>query len=250
MTNRNLIICCAATALLFSTFGNLHAQWQTSGSNIYYNNGNVGIGTANPTTKLTVAGYIKSARIIASESDPDIGGAVVLINEQKTLPGQAKDWAIYNMSGTYGNSLQFWAYDYIGCTSGLCHSRLTIMDTGNVGIGTASPTSKLTVAGDIRAREIMVDANAGADFVFAPDYRLRPLDEVETFIKDNRRLPDVAPADSMVQNGVNMGEMQIKLLQKIEELTLYVIELKKENEAQQKAYRELKKEIDNIKNDE
>ncbi|MDR2887517.1 MAG: hypothetical protein LBV26_05900 [Bacteroidales bacterium] len=73
-----------------------------------------------------------------------------------------------------------------------------------------------------------MNPSAGADFVFNDNYRLRPLDEVETFIKDNRHLPDIAPADDMVQNGVNMGEFQIQLLQKIEELTLYIIELKKE----------------------
>jgi hypothetical protein len=110
----------------------------------------------------------------------------------------------------------------------------------NIGIGTDSPTAKLTVAGNILAREVKVDANAGADFVFAPDYNLRSLSEVEQFITENKHLPDIAPADEMIQNGVNMGEFQIQLLQKIEELTLYVIELKKENEAQQKEIEILK----------
>ncbi len=86
------------------------------------------------------------------------------------------------------------------------------------------------MAGLINAREIKVEANAGADFVFANDYCLRPLKEVEQFITTNKHLPDVAPADSMVQNRVNMGEMQIRLLQKIEELTLYMIEQEKRNE--------------------
>jgi hypothetical protein len=97
------------------------------------------------------------------------------------------------------------------------------------------------VVGIVRAHEVLVNTQKGADFVFAPDYRLRPLNEVETFIKDNRRLPDVAPADSMVRNGVNMGEMQIKLLQKIEELTLYMIEQQRQIEA-------LKEEVGELRN--
>ena len=97
----------------------------------------------------------------------------------------------------------------------------------------------LTVAGVVRAREVKVETNAGADFVFAPDYRLRPLPEVERFIADNKHLPDIAPADNMIQNGVNMGEFQIQLLQKIEELTLYVIEQQKQIEAQNKRIKEL-----------
>ncbi|MDR2037507.1 MAG: hypothetical protein LBQ60_06250 [Bacteroidales bacterium] len=100
---------------------------------------------------------------------------------------------------------------------------------GNVGIGTTNPTAKLTVAGDILAREIVVEANAGADFVFEENYRLKPLHEVEKFITENKHLPDIAPADTMIRNGVNTGEFQIQLLQKIEELTLYMIEQEKQN---------------------
>ena len=103
-------------------------------------------------------------------------------------------------------------------------------------IGTLSATANLAVAGNILAREVQVTPNSGADFVFEPDFRLRPLAEVEQFITANKHLPDIAAAESMVQNGIDMGEFQIQLLQKIEELTLYIIE-------QDKRIEELEKQI-------
>ena len=97
----------------------------------------------------------------------------------------------------------------------------------------------VVVAGKINTREVIVQANAGADFVFADDYTLRPLKEVEQFIAENKHLPEIAPADSMVQNGIGVSEMQIKLLQKIEELTLYMIEQEKRIERQQEHIEQL-----------
>jgi len=99
-----------------------------------------------------------------------------------------------------------------------------LMSAGNLGVGTTDPKHKLDVNGTIRAREVLVELNGGADFVFENDYALRPLSEVSDFIQANKHLPEIPSAADMVKNGLDMGEFQIKLLQKIEELTLYIIE--------------------------
>lgn len=105
----------------------------------------------------------------------------------------------------------------------------------------------LNVAGTINAREVKIEINAGADFVFSPDYQLRSLSEVDTFVKENRHLPEIPSEKQMVENGLNVNEMQIKLLQKIEELTLYVIDLKKESQIQESRIGQLEEENRKLK---
>ncbi|SCY78223.1 hypothetical protein SAMN02927916_3359 [Flavobacterium anhuiense] len=106
----------------------------------------------------------------------------------------------------------------------------TIKGNGFVGIGTPNPSSLLTVAGNISSREIKVTVDAGADFVFEKDYDLPSLESVDQFIKENKHLPEIASAEEMKKEGINLSEMNIKLLQKIEEMTLYMIEMKKQND--------------------
>jgi len=101
--------------------------------------------------------------------------------------------------------------------------------TNNVGIGTNNPTEKLSVNGHIRAKEIVVETG-WADYVFDKQYTLPPLSEVEDFIKKNKHLPNIPSAASIQKDGLKVGEVQTKMMEKIEELTLYVIELKKEME--------------------
>ena len=104
-------------------------------------------------------------------------------------------------------------------------------NAGGVGIGTANVAGfKLAVNGIIRAKEIRVQTG-WADYVFADDYTLRPLDEVETFIKANKHLPDIQPAAEIQENGLDVAATTTKMMVKIEELTLYLIDLKKENDA-------------------
>jgi len=101
----------------------------------------------------------------------------------------------------------------------------------NVGIGTTNPDQKLTVKGKIHAEEVIIDLNVPvADYVFAENYPLMPLHKVEQFVKVNNHLPEIPSATEVKEKGLSLGEMQNKLLQKIEELTLYVIEQNKKIE--------------------
>jgi len=89
---------------------------------------------------------------------------------------------------------------------------------------------KFAVDGKIGAREVVVTNDVWADFVFEPEYKLMSLKDLETYIKANKHLPEIPTTAQVEENGIAIGEMNAKLLQKIEELTLYVIELKKEVE--------------------
>ena len=106
-------------------------------------------------------------------------------------------------------------------------NRVFILGNGNVGIGTDNPTYKLSVNGNVRSKEVVVESG-WADYVFDKDYPLRSLKEVENYIGEYNHLPGVPSATDIQKNGLNVGELQTKMMEKIEELTLYVIDLKKE----------------------
>ncbi|MBV7533441.1 hypothetical protein [Chitinophaga sp. sic0106] len=102
--------------------------------------------------------------------------------------------------------------------------------TGNIGIGAIRSDAKLAVAGTIRAQKIKVSVNDWADFVFSPDYQLPSLTELENYIRQHQHLPNIPTAADVAKNDVDLGEMNKKLLQKVEELTLYIIQQQKEIE--------------------
>lgn len=105
----------------------------------------------------------------------------------------------------------------------------------------------LDVAGTLAAREVKVEINAGADHVFSESYNLKPLSEVEAFVKENKHLPEIPSEKQMQTEGLNMNEFQIKLLQKIEELTLYVIQQEKRIQEQENMIEKLNQENKQIK---
>lgn len=109
-----------------------------------------------------------------------------------------------------------------------------------VGIGVSRPQYALTVAGEVGARSVNVTSETWSDFVFDDTYKLRSLPELARFIKNNHHLPEIPSTKEVVENGINLGSMDQKLLQKIEEITLYVLQ---QNEQIQK----LKSETEQLK---
>ena len=118
---------------------------------------------------------------------------------------------------------------------------------GNVGIGTPSSTSKLSVNGQIRAKEIKVEALNWPDYVFAKGYQLSSLQETEKHIKEKGHLPGIPSAAEVETNGVDLGDMNKKLLKKIEELTLHLIEMKKTMSKQSDLLSAQQKQINKMK---
>ena len=103
--------------------------------------------------------------------------------------------------------------------------RFRVTSEGNVGIGSVSPSSKLTVKGDIHAEEVRVDLTVpGPDYVFEEDYDLPTLESLQNYVQENEHLPGVPSAEEMEVNGIDLGVMNMLLLKKVEELTLYLIE--------------------------
>ena len=152
----------------------------------------------------------------------------ILLNENRTLT-VARNWAI-RQNNTNEGDLQ------IGCTNsntgGLPDfylnpelAKLTIKSSGNILIGKVSQVNSgyiLDVNGKIRANEVVVNMT-GADFVFDSNYQLYSLSDLEKYININKHLPGLKPASEMQIDGMGISELNTKLIQKIEELTLYTI---------------------------
>ncbi|WP_417887118.1 hypothetical protein [Zunongwangia sp.] len=108
---------------------------------------------------------------------------------------------------------------------------MNFLNNGSIGIGTSSTGDhRLAVEGSIGAREVKVTTDFWPDYVFDQDYNLLPLSVVEKYILRSKHLPDIPNAKEVNEQGIELGEMNSKLLQKVEELTLYIIQINKKLE--------------------
>jgi len=163
--------------------------------------GFLGIGTVSPSTKVHLTG--PDTKFITLTRDG-------LGKNGHIGYGTANNGGIY--LGTDDNPYVLWA-----------------QQNGRVGIGTTNPQATLAVEGNILAKEVKVKTNiAVPDYVFEPDYELPTLTDVETFVKKYKHLPEVPSAGDIARQGLDVAEMNLLLLKKVEELTLYILEQQRE----------------------
>jgi len=229
-----------------------------------FTKGNVGIGVEKPTSLLHVGGDIKCdgdlnitgkvSSLECSDRAKFNDGAIVSGTLIATLTDHEGYPGSISMGGTKEAVIS--AKEYCGNKS--CPKDLTFdgnnyyFKNGNVGIGVSSPLAKLHVGGNVicegefevqelasntinvdklNAKDIQMDMHGAADYVFDENYNLKSLSEVESYVNEHKHLPGMPSASEMDANGVSVSKLSNLLLEKVEELTLHMIQLEKENAA-------------------
>ena len=199
-------------------------------SNTFPSSGNVGIGIT-PVTKLHVLGDTRIERQSGGNNHflfSFTSGGNYLTSDD---PGaNHKDMYLRVLSSATGTNNRS-MYFQTGLKDGTLYTRMTIRHDGNIGIGTTNPQAKLAVNGNILATEVKVKSDIFVpDYVFDPNYELPSLSEIEAYVKAHRHLPEIPSATDIKRDGLDLAEMNLLLLKKVEELTLHLIEERKARE--------------------
>ncbi|MCX2495308.1 hypothetical protein OQX63_17590 [Pedobacter sp. PF22-3] len=215
-----------ALMFLSASFGAASAQ------SVFPTNGaNVGIGTITPQEKLDVRGNILISNAeIPLGLNTEVGGTVPLFNMSLNFREANKKSSFLGAAFRIDSRAAFPLFQWLKRDAGT-DTEYVLMNlgaNGNLGLGTFTPSEKLSVNGNIRAREIKVEATNWPDYVFAEDYKVGTLAELESYIKANKHLPEIPSAKEVQENGIALGEMNKLLLKKVEEITLYLIQKDRE----------------------
>ncbi|HMM03221.1 MAG: hypothetical protein LBS20_13310 [Prevotella sp.] len=190
--------------------------------------------------------------VLLRNSDRGTGGRVLVptVGNSVTI-NFANDFSGGVVFGGWGNRLDALAYFDINESAPIVFNKKmkssSIYSIGNIGIGIENPKERLEVNGTIRSKEVKIEATGWADFVFNKNYKLPTLQAVEQHIKDKGHLPDIPSENEILENGISVGEIQAKLLQKIEELTLYMIEQDRQNKELKERLSIQETELNNLK---
>ena len=203
---------------LRNSTGQLNALINSEGDS-YLNGGNLGIGTIDPYYPLEVVNNVigtnQNAFVIRSN------------NPDEHWPLSIQTNGMNNWSGllSRNDNLSLYLRNGLGQLNVLVNPNGdSYLNGGKVGIGTSAPDATLAVKGNIHAEEVRVDLNVpGPDYVFGEDYDLPTLESTQNYIRENKHLPGLPTAKEMEEDGIDLGVMNMILLKKVEELTLYTI---------------------------
>jgi hypothetical protein len=238
-----------------SSYSTNNLYLRTNGTDritILNSNGYVGIGTTTPSAPLEVKGKaIVDGDLQVGMSGSDVGEGKRLYflgayenTDQLWIARYNHSLDITDLRVNIGDNRNDYDRFVLGCTrgTGVWEPFFVATAGGKVGINVENPQNALDVNGTIHAKEVKIDLTGWPDYVFSNNYKLPALNELKLHIDENKHLPGIPTEMEVQENGVNLGEMQVKLLQKIEELTLYAIQ-------QQEMIDRLNAKIEKIENE-
>ena len=241
--------------LLNSTF------WNSSDTRalVFNTTDSVGIGTSLPTERLQVSGNIRTTGALKVSGDAGIGvttpeqrlhvrsatssegilleavDPILQLRQSNTPLTGYTDKGFIQLNGDdlrMGTNSANNSGKFVVRTNG--NDRMWVDSAGNVTVGPAYKVAngyRFSVNGKIMAEEVRVQLDADwPDYVFTPGYQLRPLADLQAFIDQKKHLPGIMPASEVKANGLELGDTQKRMMEKIEELTLYILQLNREIE--------------------